>query len=253
MRNPFTGTEATEIFHIRTMFDLVGLLMLETFYLQKLDIDRKQEMTAIHTILQNQYLQYRMSQENIDLINRKYHDLKHQLEVLRSESDSMKRTAYLDEIEQGLKRYESENKTGNAVLDTILTSKGEKCLKMGISMVKVVDGTLLKHIHVMDLCTIFGNALDNAIEYEAQLDEPEKRMIRVTVSQKKHIVCVVIENYFEGKLEFEKQIPRTTKKNADYHGYGLKSIRYSVEKYNGYMNVTVRDTWFRLELILPEA
>lgn len=45
----------------------------------------------------------------------------------------------------------------------------------------------------------------------------------------------------------------TTKKNADYHGYGLKSIRYSVEKYNGYMNVTVRDTWFRLELILPEA
>lgn len=248
---PFTGTETMEIFNIRTLFDFAGLLMIEAFHLQKLDADRKQEMDMINMILQKQYLQYRVSQENKDLINRKYHDLKHQIQVIRSEVDTDKRIAYLDEIEQGIKRYEMENKTGNSVLDTILSSKSEICLKQGISMTVVADGKLLNHIHVMDLCTIIGNALDNAIEYELQVENPDERLIRVNVYEKNSFVCIVIENYYIGNLVFQEGLPITTKGNTQYHGYGLKSIRYSVEKYDGYINVGVKDNWFRLEMLLP--
>ena len=125
------------------------------------------------------------------------------------------------------------------MLDTILTSKNEVCLKQKIAMTVAADGKLLKDIHVMDLCTIFGNALDNAIEHEVQIEELGKRRIRVTVSQKYKFACIVIENYFEGEMDGTGRLPQTTKKDKEYHGYGLKSILHAVQKYDGYMNVNV--------------
>ena len=118
-------------------------------------------------------------------------------------------------------------------------------------MTVVADGKLLNHIHVMDLCTIMGNAVDNAIEYELQVENPDERLIHVTVYEKNSFVCIVIENYYTGEMVFQEGLPITTKRNTEYHGYGLKSIRYSVEKYGGYINVGVKDNWFRLEMLLP--
>ena len=248
---PFTGVMKSEIFNIRTLMDLAGVLMIEIFQILKLDNDTKQEMMAIQNVLRMQYLQYRESQENTELLNRKYHDLKHQIQVIRDESNEKKRGQYLDEIERGINLYDSEIKTGNSVLDTIFTSKSSQCVRLGIKMTVVADGKLLKQIHVMDLCTIFGNALDNAIEYEVQIENPEMKMIHVSISEKQSFVCALVENYYEGEHLKEGELPTTTKADKQYHGYGLKSIRYSVERYHGYFNVTVKDNWFRLELLFP--
>lgn len=105
----------------------------------------------------------------------------------------------------------------------------------------------------MDLCTIFGNALDNAIEYELQLKNPETRMIHVKISRKKKFICILVENYYEGSWNGKGDLPETTKKNRNYHGYGLKSMQYSVKKYGGYLNTNVADNWFRVEMLLPGA
>ena len=255
VNTPFTGVGLSNIFQIRTIVDLAGVFILESFHLQKTENDRIREMNAIQNILRMQYMQFRQSQDNIDLINRKYHDLKHQLQILRAENDAGRRAQYLDDIESGIRRYESQFKTGNSVLDTILTMKGEQCQKLGIQMTVVSDGSLLQSVAVMDLCTIFGNALDNAIEYEAQIARKEARMIHVTVSEKNNFTLIVIENYFDGK-----DIPvgrdgllETTKKDKGYHGYGLKSIRYSVQKYHGVFRAGIRDHWFRVEMLLPQG
>ena len=196
---PFTGVMKSEIFNIRTLMDLAGVLMIEIFQIIKLDNDTKQEMMAIQNVLRTQYLQYRESQENIELLNQKYHDLKHQIQVLREEPNEKKKGQYLDEIERGIHLYDSEIKTGNLVLDTIFTSKSTQCVRLGIKMTVVADGKLLNQIHVMDLCTIFGNALDNAIEYEVQIQDPEMKMIHVSISEKQSFVCVLVENYYEGE------------------------------------------------------
>ena len=68
----------------------------------------------------------------------------------------------------------------------------------GITFTVVADGKLLSYLYVMDLCTIFGNALDNAIEYELQLKNPETRMIHVKIYRKKKFICILVENYYEG-------------------------------------------------------
>lgn len=252
LRNPFTGNDVTEVFNIRTLVGFAGVLAVTAFHFLKQDSDRKAENAAIRNMLRTQYMQYKESQENIDMINRKYHDLKHQLQIIREESDDARRSAYLDEIQEGIEQYEAENKTGNPVLDTVLTSKSSQCLARGITMTVVADGTLLSHLQVMDLCTIFGNALDNAIEYESKLADTGKRLIHVTVSEKNNFVCILVENYYDGPDIPEGTLPGTTKKNKEYHGFGLKSIKYSVEKYGGYLNTGVRDGWFRVEMILPK-
>ncbi|MFQ9707143.1 MAG: GHKL domain-containing protein [Bifidobacterium dentium] len=131
---------------------------------------------------------------------------------------------YLDDIEQGIKQYESQYKTGNAVLDTILTSKALGCAKDDIELTCVADGTLLGCVSEMDMCTLVGNALDNAIEYERLLDDGERRLIHVTVSRVNGFVLIRVENYINnpGAFVIRNGLPVTTKGNTDYHGFQVE-------------------------------
>ena len=201
--------------------------------------------------MQNQYVQYKQSRESIELINYKYHDLKHQIAVLRSEEDPKKREEFLNRMEDGIRQYEAQNKTGNKVLDTVLTTKSLYCTKHGITFTCVADGTLLDFMDVMDICSIFGNALDNAIECELKIPDKEKRLIHVTVSKQKMFLILRFENYCEETLQYQEGALVTTKKEKEFHGYGLKSIQYTANKYEGAVSMNVEDNWFELKVLIP--
>lgn len=248
---PFSSTYIRDIFNIRTLVDLAGVVILLAYHVQRCQLHTRKELDAIKNILQNQYVQYRQSRESIDLINRKYHDLKHQIAVLRAEEDPERRAAFLNEMEAEIQQYEAQNKTGNPVLDTVLTGKSLYCAKHQIKLTCVADGSAIGFMDVMDICTVFGNALDNAIEYELSIKDKEKRLIHLEVSVRRGFLVVRCENYYEGTLVCRDGLPVTTKADTDYHGYGLKSIRYTVEKYGGTMTVDGRDGWFVLAMILP--
>ena len=64
----------------------------------------------------------------------------------------------------GIRQYEAENKTGNPVLDTLLTAKTLYCQQHGINLTCVADGTLLHFLTTGEICTIVGTVLDNATE-----------------------------------------------------------------------------------------
>ena len=248
---PFSSPFAREAFNIRTLIDVGGYAFLLAYHLQRCEDHVKTELDAIQNILRTQYSQYRQSQESIDIINHKYHDLKHQIAVLRQEKNLDKKEAYLDEMEQSIKDYEFMFKTGNGVFDTLLTGVALKCSRRNITFTCVADGTLLNQIYVMDLCTIFGNALDNAMEYVVQIEDPEKRLIHVTVSKMEEFVLIRIENYLQDDVKFDGELPATTKSDKAYHGFGLKSIKYSVEKYHGTMEVKTEEHWFTINILIP--
>ena len=126
----------------------------------------------------------------------------------------------------------------------LLTGKSLYCQKHGIHLTTVADGTVLAGVSPMDLCTLVGNALDNAIESVKKIEDREKRLIHVAVSRQKNFALLRFENCFEGELTFENGLPRTTKGNTDYHGYGLKSIRRTAQKYGGTVTVNTRKNWF---------
>ena len=251
VNTPFSGRYSFEIGNIRTLVDFAGIAVLYAHLMQCSEMRVKKELEAVQNVLQNQYAQYMQSKESIELINYKYHDLKHQIAVLRSEEDSQKREAFLNQMEEEIRQYEAQNKTGNKVLDTVLTTKSLYCNKHGITFTCVADGTLLDFMDVMDICSIFGNALDNAIECEMRIPEKEKRLIHVTVSRQKAFLILRFENYCEEEMQYQDGVLATTKKNKKYHGYGMKSIRYTVNKYGGAVTIDTKENWFDLKILIP--
>ena len=248
---PFSGQYDSEIFIIRTTVDFGGLAILFAHHMQCYELRVRRELESVQNILQNQYVQYQQSKDSIDLINQKYHDLKHKIAFLRAEPSAARRDAYLDKMENEIKTYEAQNKTGNPVLDTVLTSKSLYCVRHNINLTCVADGKLLNFMDVMDICTIFGNALDNAIECAERISDQEKRLIHVTLFSQKKFAIIRFENYYENELHFTGSLPATTKKDKDYHGYGLKSIQYVARKYGGTVSVQTKDNWFDLEILFP--
>ncbi|MDR3192001.1 MAG: GHKL domain-containing protein, partial [Treponema sp.] len=224
---PFSSRLVSELFYIRTLVDFCGLVILYTHQEQRREMQLQSELKAVESILQRQFTQYQHSRESMDLINRKYHDMKHQIAVIRAEADPAKRAAYLDELDNEIKQHEVQNKTGNGVLDTLLAAQSMICQKNNISLTCVANGALLNFMDVMDICSIFGNALDNAIEGVQTTAEAEKRLIRVALYSQNKFILVCFENYFEGDIKLANGLPVTTKRDKDNHGFGLKSIRYA--------------------------
>ena len=112
----------------------------------------------------------------------------------------------------------------------------------------------MDHMHVTDICSIFGNALDNAIEHVILIPDQEKRLIHLTVSLQKGFVFIKIENYCEAEIsKNEEDLITTTKKDSKNHGFGLKSIRAAVEKYDGSVVFGVQQNWFELKILLPRV
>ena len=90
------------------------------------------------------------------MVNQKYHDLKHQINLLKSTAQILKKTGeYLEQMEREIKIYETQNKTGNKVLDTILTSKSMHCQRHGIELKFMGEGQLLNFMEDMDISALF--------------------------------------------------------------------------------------------------
>lgn len=247
----FGGSYANEIYNVRTLVDLGGVAIMYAYHVQRVDLRVRYELESVSGILHNQYIQYKQAREAVDMINYKYHDLKHHIIVLRAEENAEKRNEYLNQMEEELLNYESQNKTGNKILDVLLTTKGLYCQKHNITLTCVVDGTLFEFMKPMDICSIFGNALDNAIECELKIADKEKRLIHVSAYSQKNFLIIRFENYYEGEVYLGDDLPATTKKDSEFHGYGLKSLRYIVKKYGGAVDLSTQEQWFNLKILIP--
>ena len=210
----------------------------------------RQELEVMNMLWKKEQEQYELSKENIALINQKCHDLKHQIRAIRSMNEA-EIDAYLKEMEDSIEIYESIVKTGNEVLDTILTEKSLYCKERGITVSCVADGSQMGFINTIDLYAILGNALDNAIEAVEKFAHQEKRQIDVMIYRQQQFLVINIVNPTKEMPVFEEELPKTTKKDRFHHGFGLKNIQYMVRKYDGNLNVSVEDGCFSLKILIP--
>lgn len=242
------GAATMNVFYIRTLVDLTGVLVLSLLQEQLRETALHREVAAMDNVLHRQYEQYRQSKENIHLLNRRYHDLKVQIAAIRAERDPGKQAAALDKMESGIQMYEAQNKTGNPVLDTLLTAKSLYCQQHQINFTCVADGRLLDFMPTADICTIVGTALDNATESVITIPDPEKRLIRAAVYAQNGFVMLRFENYCETPVPLDAAgLPR-----AGVHGgYGIKTIRATAAKYGGTATVHCEENWFTLRVLTP--
>ena len=247
----FSGSFVMDIFIIRTLVDLSGIAVLYAYHIQVKEVQIRFEKDALHNIMEMQYKNYQLSKENIDMVNQKYHDLKHQINILKTQSYTGKSTSYLEKMEREIRVYETQNKTGNQILDAVLTNKAMICQNKEIELKFIVDGGALSFMEDMDVSALFGNMLDNAIESAEKQQEKQKRLIWLYVTKEKQFVRIRTENYCDEKIRFKNGMPVTTKKDRRLHGYGMKSIKSTVEKYHGSVVAAQENNWFELKILLP--
>jgi sensor histidine kinase regulating citrate/malate metabolism len=85
-----------------------------------------------------------------------------------------------------------------------------------------------------------------------KLEVREKRLIQVALYGQNNFIMILFENYHENEIILQEgELPASMKENREYHGFGLKSIRYTVEKYHGSMTVRAEDGWFKLRILIP--
>ena len=251
VKSIFSGGTAMDVFIIRTLADLSGMAVLYAYHIQVKEIQMRFEKDTLQNITNMQYQNYKLSKESIDIVNQKYHDLKHQINLLKTGADTEKAGEYLEQMEREIKIYETQNKTGNKVLDTILTSKSMHCQRHGIELKFMGEGQLLNFMEDMDISALFGNMLDNAIESVVKIKDRQKRLISIHVIQERKFIRIRTENYCEEDVQFQDGLPVTTKKDKRFHGYGTKSIKKIVEKYGGSVMAGKTDNWFELKILIP--
>jgi len=99
---------------------------------------------------------------------------------------------------------------------------------------------------------IAGSLLNNALEAVAKVDE---KAIKLDIEYSKESLFIRVENTFDGEIKCEKGKNDAMKviasrKDGDNHGYGLKNIRKSVEKYNGHVGISYKGNIFSVGVLL---
>ena len=239
------GSEANmNMFYIRTLVDLAGVLILTVQHEQLREAALHSELAELDGVLHRQYEQYKQSKENIRLINRRYHELKMQIAAIRAERDHAKQDVALAAMESVIRQCEVENKTGNPVLDTILTAKTMECQQENINITCVADGRMLGFLTIRELCTIVGVALDNAIAAVRAEPDPEKRLIKVAVYSQGGFAMLRFEHYTE-------TAPALDADGLPKQGSDLKSVRTTVGQHGGSMTLHWENNWCTLRILFP--
>lgn len=237
------------LFNIVLQFYCITLLYLQSALFKKSSM--RKELETIQLLWHQQKGQYQLSKETVELINHKCHDLKHQVQAIRAVKDEKERETYLEKIEKSVQIYSAIVRTGNEILDTILTEKSLICENSGIHINCVADGSLLAFMNPVDLYTLFGNALDNAIEAVRKLESKEKRVIDIMLYERQSFLMLQIVNPMCGEVKFEDGLPLTTKAKNGYHGYGMKSMLHTIQKYEGHLTTEVKNGCFYFNVMLP--
>ena len=99
-----------------------------------------------------------------------------------------------------------------------------------------------------DIYTLFNNALSNAVEAVKKLEDPEKRVISLSVRKTGGHAEIELTNFFDGTTV---QSGGTTKQDAHRHGFGTMSMRYIAEEYGGSVSIQTQKDIFTLMIVIP--
>ena len=245
--NAFSVDSAPRIFTVYSVYDEVTTILLFFLLCEILQrSDAEWDNMVLQQMMRQQRQQMELSKETVELINIKCHDIRKQLYTLGSRVP----TEELDELKKAVDIYGSTVKTGNETLDVLLAERSIVCKGRGIQLDYIADGAKLDFLKPGEVYSLFGNALDNAIEAVTPL-EPDRRYIGLQVRAERGMLLIRMENCAAEPLHFVDGLPQTTKGDARWHGFGVKSIRRIVQQHGGTLTMQAQDGMFRLVALLP--
>ncbi len=179
------------------------------------------------------------------------HDIDNQMEGLRGylqAEDASGGLHHLDAITDRLKMITPAFNTGNPALDATLSAKKTLAEEQGIHFSTKLNLEENLPIAPEDICTIFGNALDNAIEACQRLDENQQKSIDISLVQLDTVLLCKISNTAPEQTGNDLS---TSKKDTENHGFGIANLRESLAKYDSAPEIEWKEGSFSLSFILP--
>lgn len=228
----------------------IGLIAINvlTYILMKRISEKNIEKTElIIDKMQNELYrtQFEESEKKYDEMNKIRHDMKNHLQCISSLLDDKeydKADSYVTDIIKNKLNFEFKQiNTGNRVVDAIANTKLTQCKNENI-LTTVNAGPIEIQIDDVDMCSLLGNIFDNAIEACRKVDK--KKELYFEINQKKGYINIIMKNSVQNSVIENNPEFETTKKNKNVHGYGIKSVKSIVEKYNGMMELFEQDGFF---------
>ncbi len=178
------------------------------------------------------------------------HDYRNHIQNMKiqlSEGNYERLAEYLSELADDLDTVDTVIKTGNVMADAILNSKLTVARKMNVRLNVKANVPEQLPMSDVELCSVLGNMLDNAVEACGSLPE-EERFMRVYIGKLKGQMYLSVQNS-AGKVRKEKGAYLSTKEGE--HGYGLFRIDRIAKKYGGYVNRQNEEGIFATEIMIP--
>lgn len=232
-------------------FSLILVVCTLYFFLRVRETRREQEYTA----RQNRILEqnYQAAKEAYETNATLYHDMRNHFAMVQgylTDGKVAEAQAYLEEINGWIDAYPKERWTGIGALDYILNQKKEMAARQGTGMVIHAEYPADCRIDPVDLCAILTNLLDNAMEACARQPEGESREITVTIRRINLFLIIRITNSSAAAPAIKDGRLVTSKGDRMLHGWGLRSVKAAVEKYQGTMEITYSDLVYTVDVML---
>ena len=222
-----------------TQFYCVTLLYLQTELFKKAAMQK--EMDTLNLLYERQREQYQVARQNVQIINKRCHELRVQIAALRKLAPDAVPRETLEEAENAARLYDAGANSGNEVLDVVLTEKTLLCQSRRVQLNAVANGSCLQGFEPGDLYALFANALDYAIEGAVRTPDPARRNIDLLVCVRQSFIVI---NVISPAREPEAAATRT-------EAYELKVLRRIVQKYSGTLTTETQNGFFAIKIIFP--
>uniref|UniRef100_UPI004055E640 GHKL domain-containing protein n=1 Tax=Agathobacter sp. TaxID=2021311 RepID=UPI004055E640 len=225
---------------IAVFIALVFNVIFTQHYMETIAKKREEQRALDELKLKNAY--YMQKLETEEYIKGIYHDLKNYFIMVED-------GAIDKDIQRKLASYERFYESGNQFLDIILADKISLAQEKHIRLECNVNFSEGDFINPLDISTIFGNLLDNAIEAAEKVPE-EERYIFLNADTKHSLLIIVVRNKMNHTKNAEDLL-KSGKWNKSFHGYGLSNIKKSLKKYNGQMKINICEGEFIVNIVVP--
>lgn len=183
------------------------------------------------------------------------HDYANQLQTMKiilESGEYEKLGRYMDELGANLHEVDTVIKTGNIMVDAILNSKILLAKNSGINVnVKAKMPQEQCGVPDVELCSVIGNLIGNAIEAAMTVSDESARFIRIYIGTVKKNLYISVTNSYSGELKKVGDNYYSTKKDKENHGFGLVRIDYIAGKYKGFVNRKSETGVFATEVVFP--
>lgn len=228
---------------LATFFFIIFMYSKNILYLREQEQRDRMQIAQ----LQQQFAYYQEKMKDEERVRSIYHDLKNHLLVMENRQNTEETRQMAETLRSQIADYEDYVHTGNEFLDIILKDKAAKAREKQIDFSAMVDFHGIDFMEPLDISTIFGNAIDNAIEASENLPE-YKRLITVKAERVRDMLLITIENNTQPGNHLTEG---TTKKDRFVHGFGIPNIKKAVERYSGQCSFQQEERVYRLKILIP--